>query len=669
MTTLSSLLATSDGLPAGLRSLTDDQLQTVAEELRQDLIHSVSRSGGHFASSLGVAELTVALHATFNTPQDRLLWDVGHQGYIHKMVTGRSERMGSIRKKDGISGFLRRDESEYDAFGAGHAGTSISAAVGMALAFQRTYGSEEEGTQAPLPYVVPIIGDGSLTAGMAFEALNHAGTLNLKNFIVILNDNEMSISKNVGALSWFFSKTVTNQTSTAARRQFKEWHRQGYIPEFVYKALDRAEESAQSYFSEASTLFEAFGFRYIGPVDGHSMSELRTALSSAKRQEGPVVIHAKTVKGKGFDVAELDPLKWHAVKPFDPAGVTGVATKKGTTSSTVPTYTEVFSETLLDLCQRNSRIIGITAAMPTGTGLDLLQRELPSQYVDVGICEQHAVTFAAGLACEGYIPVCAIYSTFLQRGFDQVVHDVCIQNLPVIFALDRAGAVGNDGETHQGLFDISYLRSIPNITLLAPKDERELQEMLVATVALYQDGKGGPVAIRYPRGSGTGAKRYSPAEIAQVPPFAALRRAELLQRGQKLAFFTAGTTSAIATEVSSQLEKRFGFHPTHLNLRSVKPLDEEQVLAVAEHHDLLVSIEDHALMGGVGSALLELFSDHHLSTALLRFGAKDICTPHASQAEQYALHGYSADAVLQSVLPHVEESLERNPLPAQKKSA
>jgi 1-deoxy-D-xylulose-5-phosphate synthase len=615
-------------LPEDLRALDETSLIQVADELRNELISLVSQSGGHFASSLGVTELSVVLHTIFNTPEDRIIWDVGHQGYIHKMLTGRRDQMSTIRQRNGLSGFLRRDESPYDAFGAGHAGTSISAAVGMALA------SKMEGLNR---YVVPVIGDGSLTAGMAFEALNHAGSLDLKKFILILNDNEMSISKNVGALSWFFSKAVTGERPTAMRRQFKEWYRQGYIPEFIYKAIDKAEESALSYFSEASDLFEVFGFRYIGPVDGHSIPDLKKALLNAKRQEGPVVVHIKTVKGKGFGAAEKDPLTWHGVTPFDAKQATFRKVAKTDAPPPAPSYTKVFGSTLVELCKSNKKIIGITAAMPSGTGLDMLEEACPEQFTDVGICEQHAVTFAAGLACEGYRPVCAIYSTFLQRAFDQVVHDVCIQNLPVVFALDRAGAVGNDGETHQGLFDISYLRPIPNMTILAPKDEDELRHMLFT--ALQHDG---PIAIRYPRGNGIGVPLIEP--LQHLP----IGEAETLQAGERIAFITAGPVAYTALETAAAIHELYGITPTVVNLRSIKPIDRKMLREIGKTHELVVTIEDQTLIGGVGSAVLEVLAEEieeSTRPACIRFGALDVCTPHGTQQEQYALHGYDAASI------------------------
>ncbi len=618
-------------LPEGLRELDSDQLEQVAAELRDELIDTVSESGGHFASSLGANEITVALHHSFNTPDDKLIWDVGHQGYIHKMITGRRDNMRSIRTKGGLSGFLKREESEHDAFGAGHAGTSISAAVGMALA--RTKSNPDQ-------YVIPIIGDGSITCGMAFEALNHAGALGLKNFIVILNDNEMSISPNVGALSWLFSKTVTSGTSTFARRQFKSLHQQGYVPDFVYKAIDRAEEAAQGYFAPASFLFEGFGFRYIGPVDGHSIPELLTAIENAKRQDVPVVIHARTVKGKGYEPAEQDPLKWHGVKPFDRKRAE-FHSSPATTKKPAPSYTSVFAQTLCSLASKDDRIVGITAAMSTGTGLDKLQQELPKQFFDVGICEQHAVTCAAGMACEGLKPVVTIYSTFLQRGFDQVLHDVCIQDLPVVFAMDRAGAVGNDGETHQGVFDISYLRSLPNMTCMAPKDENELGQML--RTALEHPG---PIAIRYPRGNAIGV------EIDSAFPTLQVGKAEVVQSGQTAVFVCFGPTTYTALQVADQMEKELGIKPTVINARFAKPLDVELLKRELPKYDFLYTVEDHARIGGFGSAVLECIEEEGIAVSRLpyRFGVGDHFLAHASQSEQYKENGYDAEGIYKKVV-------------------
>ncbi|MCB0332801.1 MAG: 1-deoxy-D-xylulose-5-phosphate synthase [Bdellovibrionales bacterium] len=632
---MSLKLIDSITLPEGLRDLDPEQLEQVADELRDELIDSISESGGHFASSLGTNELTVALHHSFQTPDDKLIWDVGHQGYIHKMVTGRRDRMRSIRTKGGISGFLKREESEHDSFGAGHAGTSISAAVGMALA--RTQKNSEQ-------YIIPIIGDGSLTSGMAFEALNHAGALGLKNFIVILNDNEMSISPNVGALSWLFSKTVTSGTSTFARRQFKYLHQHGYVPNFVYKAIDRAEEAAQGYFAPASFLFEGFGFRYIGPVDGHNIPELLTAIENAKRQDVPVVIHARTVKGKGYKPAEQDPLTWHGVKPFDRKQATFHSSSN---KPSAPSYTSVFSKALCALAKQDKRIMGITAAMSTGTGLDKLQEELPNQFIDVGICEQHAVTCAAGMACEGLKPVCAIYSTFLQRGYDQIVHDVCIQNLPVVFAIDRAGAVGNDGETHQGVFDISYLRSLPNMTCMAPKDENELGQMLSTALSLP-----GPSAIRYPRGTGIGV------EIDTNYPPLSVGKAEIVQSGQTALFLCFGPTTYTALQVAERMERELGITPTVINARFAKPLDTELLQKELPHYDFLYTIEDHARLGGFGTAVLECIEEEgiHVQRLPHRFGVGDHFLAHASQTEQYRENGYDAEGIYQKVVEDLNHS-------------
>jgi 1-deoxy-D-xylulose-5-phosphate synthase len=612
-------------LPRGLRGLSADDLQRVSTELRDELIDSVAASGGHFASSLGATELTVALHSLFDTPHDRLVWDVGHQAYIHKMLTGRRHAMSSIRKKDGLSGFLKRNESEYDTFGAGHAGTSISAAVGMSLGLQKS---------DPARYTVAIIGDGSLTAGLAFEALNHAGHLGLRNFIVVLNDNEMSISPNVGAMSWLFSKAVTSKASTVARTRFKNLYRKGYVPEIVYKAIDRAEEAAQGFFAGPAVLFEAFGFRYIGPVDGHNIPDLVAALQNAKQQDVPVIIHCYTQKGKGYEPAEADPIKWHGVNPFDRSR--GEFLGGASATKPPPAYTAVFADTLIDLAKRDPKILALTAAMPGGTGLDKFAAALPEQFFDVGICEQHAVTCAAGMACEGYKPVCAIYSTFLQRAYDQVVHDVAIQNLPVVLAMDRGGVVGNDGETHQGVFDITYLRSLPNLVVMSPHDENELRHMLYTAV-----NHPGPIAVRYPRGNGLGVALD--AEYRALP----IGRGEVLERGTDVLIVAFGPLVASAREVARRLHATLGVTTTVLNARFAKPLDTELLAAELPRYPVVCTLEDHALAGGFGSAVLEFVNDSGitLKTAIKRFGVKDTFVPHGTQAEQHALHGYDVTGV------------------------
>jgi 1-deoxy-D-xylulose-5-phosphate synthase len=618
-------------LPEDLRTLTLQELEQVASELRDELIDTVSSSGGHFASSLGATEITVALHRVFDTPHDRLAWDVGHQAYIHKMLTGRRSKMAGIRTKEGISGFLKRSESPFDAFGAGHAGTSVSAAVGMRVALDRI---------DPSRYVCAIIGDGSLTSGMAFEALNHAGDLGLKKFIVVLNDNEMSISQNVGALSWLFSRAVTGETSSKARKTFKDLHRKGYVPDFLYKAIDRAEEATQGFFSSPAMLFEAFGFRYIGPVDGNNVGDVVQALENAKRQDIPVIVHCRTVKGKGYEPAEEDPIMWHGVVPFD----RNKGEFKSTTTPTpkkLPSYTGMFADTLIDIAKRDKRVVGITAAMPSGTGLDKLQKELPEQFFDVGICEQHAVTYAAGLACEGLRPVAAIYSTFLQRGYDQVVHDVCIQDLPVTFAIDRGGVVGNDGETHQGVFDIAYLRTIPNIVIMSPKDENELRHMLFTGVS-----RNGPTAVRYPRGNGTGVELD--ANLTQLP----IGKGEIVRNGKDALIVAFGPIIANALKAADILATKHNVTCTIINARYAKPLDAELLRAELPKYALLCTIEDHAITGGFGSAVIEFANDEDitLQSSIKRFGVGDSFVPHATQAEQHVLYGYDAESIVAYVL-------------------
>jgi 1-deoxy-D-xylulose-5-phosphate synthase len=625
-------------LPDGLRELELAALEQVAAELRDELIDTVSESGGHFASSLGATEITVALHHVFDTPNDRLIWDVGHQAYIHKMLTGRRSQMGTIRTRNGLSGFLKRSESPHDAFGAGHAGTSVSAGVGMRVALDRL---------APERFVIPIIGDGSLTSGMAFEALNHAGDLNLKRFIVVLNDNEMSISQNVGALSWLFSRTVTSETGSRARDKFKSLYRRGYVPELLYRAIDRAEEATQSFFSSPAMLFEAFGFRYIGPVDGHNLPALVQALQNAKRQDIPVIVHCRTTKGKGYEPAEEDPIAWHGVSPFDRSKGQFKAPSAPALPKKLPTYTGVFAETLTELARQDNKIIAITAAMPSGTGLDKMAAELPEQVFDVGICEQHAVTYAAGLACEGLRPVAAIYSTFLQRAYDQVVHDVCIQNLPVTFAIDRGGVVGNDGETHQGVFDIAYLRTVPNITIMSPKDENELRHMVYT--AVRHDG---PIAVRYPRGNGVG--------VDIDPNFHALPigRGEVVRRGTDALLICFGPLIHNALAAAAKLETERGITCTVINARFAKPLDVELLTSELSNYPVVCTLEDHALDGGFGSAVVELANDHaiELQAPIKRMGVRDEFVPHATQAEQHAMNGYDVKSIIEYVAAHVKAS-------------
>jgi len=622
---LDSIESTGD-----LRKLKRPELKQLCSELRHDLINTVSQVGGHFASSLGVVELTVAIHSVFETPHDRLVWDVGHQAYVHKILTGRRKELPRIRQLGGISGFPRRCESEFDTFGVAHAGTSISAAAGMLEAAHHEYpGSEPR-------KVVAVIGDGAMTAGMAFEALNHSGQLHRK-LIVILNDNEMSIAPNVGALSWAFSKAVTNKFSTCARRHFKSLVEKRLIPKAFYRALDRAEEAAQGFFSTPAMLFESFGYRYIGPIDGHNLDQVIEALEHAKNQDGPVLIHALTVKGKGYEPAEADPVKWHGVVPFD---VEEGEFKKTGNGKQPPAFTNVFGQTLVELCKQDPRIVGVTAAMPDGTGLKFLAQEMPDRYFDVGIAEQHAVTFCAGLACEGMRPFCAIYSTFLQRAYDQVVHDVCIQSLPVIFAMDRGGLAGADGPTHHGVFDIAYLRTLPNIVVMAPKDEAELRDMMLTAVHHTE----GPIAFRYPRGNGLGV------DITQPPKILEIGRAEVLERAKSekraVLLLGYGNTVPSALEAAKTLRSE-GIECTVVNARFAKPLDEELFFDLINKHALVVTVEDHALMGGFGSAVLEFMSETGLTAnkIIIRLGIDDIFVEHGTQPELYDLCGYDANAI------------------------
>lgn len=638
------------GSPGDLKTLTTEELEILCKELRHELISTVSQIGGHFASSLGAVELTVALHASFNTPYDRLVWDTGHQAYIHKILTGRREALPKIRQFGGISGFPRRPESEYDTFGVAHAGTSISAALGM---IESNYHGADKGEQSTSPerYAVAIIGDGAMTSGMAFEALNHAGHLH-RRLIVILNDNEMSIAPNVGALSWVFSRAVTNRFSTTARKTFKDLVKRGLIPRAFYRFLDRAEEATQGFFSTPAMLFESFGFRYFGPVDGHNMGQLMHALKTAKNQDGPVLIHARTVKGKGYEPAEDDPVKWHGVVPFE---VQNGKFIKGNSQPKGPSYTAVFGSTLLEICKSNPKVVGITAAMPDGTGLTLLQNEMPERYFDVGIAEQHAVTFAAGLACEGIVPVCAIYSTFLQRAYDQISHDVCLQSLPVIFAMDRGGLVGADGPTHHGVFDIAYLRSLPNMTVMAPKDEGELRDMLYSAV----EHKSGPISIRYPRGNGVGA------DLTQPPKKIPIGKGELLREAKPsektLALIGFGLTVQFAMEAADRLAE-LGFECDVINARFAKPLDERLLERVLAKHHLAVSIEDHVIQGGFGSAVLEFMSDVGLTSTcrLLRMGIDDTFIEHGTQEELYRLSGFDVESIVRRVEQAFYEA-ERHP--------
>ena len=569
--------------PADLRALPRESVEQVADEIRSEILERVSQTGGHLASSLGAVELITAVHYVFDTPQDRLILDVGHQGYPHKMLTGRRLDFDRIGQLGGMSKFLRRSESEYDHFGAGHAGTSISAALGMAR------GKLHRGEDG---LVIALIGDGAMTAGMAFEALNHAGHLQERNLIVILNDNEMSISPNVGAMSSYLSRKM----SAPMVRRMKHWAKEflGSMPGDMIHWARKAEESLKVFFSPG-LLFEALNFRYVGPIQGHRMEILLETFENAKEMvangSGPVLIHALTEKGHGYAPAEANPLKYHGVTRFDVDSGEFAPAK-----SAPPSYTRIFSDTLVRLARDDERIVAITAAMAPGTGLDQFQRNFPERFYDVGIAEQHAVTFAAGLAAEGMKPVAAIYSTFLQRGYDQLVHDVCLQNLDVTFALDRAGLVGADGATHQGLLDIAYFRNLPNTLVMAPKDENELQHML-ATAIRYP----GPAAVRFPRGSGFGVP-LDP-DIKSIP----VGESELLRDGEDLLILAIGTLAHTALEAAQELAGH-GISAAVVNARFVRPLDEARLLPLVERCGSLLTVEEHCGAGGFGSAMLELLA-------------------------------------------------------------
>ncbi len=598
--------------PSGLRALPAARLQTLADEVRHFLVNSVSQTGGHLAAGLGVVELTVALHYVFNTPEDRLVWDVGHQAYPHKILTGRRERMHSLRQKGGLSGFLKRDESPYDAFGAGHSSTSISAALGMAVA-AKAAGEQREH--------IAVIGDGALSAGMAFEALNHAGALDL-DLLVVLNDNDMSISQPVGAVSNYLSRVLSSGLYNRVREGGK--HVLSGLPGM--KDLVHSLEEHMKGMVMPGTLFEELGFNYIGPIDGHDMPLLVSTLRNMKVMRGPRFLHVVTQKGRGYAPAEGDPRVYHGVTPFNPS--TGQMAKNSGGKS----FTQVFSDWVCDAAEQDPRLVAVTPAMCEGSGLVEFAERFPRRYFDVGIAEQHAVTFAAGMACEGLKPVVAIYSTFLQRAYDQLLHDVALQNLDVTFAVDRAGQVGADGATHAGSFDLSYARCVPNMAVLAPSDAAECRLML-QTAYLHP----GPVLVRYPRGAAAGA------EMGEVLETLEWGRAAAVRQGGRIAFLVFGTLLASAREVADRLDA------TLINMRFVKPLDEEMVLRLAERHTLLVTLEENVVQGGAGSGVNELLHAAGVSVNVLNLGLPDAFIEQATQAEQLEIAGLSTAQIEQRV--------------------
>jgi 1-deoxy-D-xylulose-5-phosphate synthase len=607
------LLAKIDS-PTDLRRLQPAQLVMLAAELREFLIQTVSQMGGHFAAGLGTVELTVALHYVFDTPHDRLVWDVGHQAYPHKVLTGRRDRLQTIKLKDGLAPFPSRNESEYDTFGVGHSSTSISAAIGMAL------GAARSGVKRR---VVAVIGDGAMSAGQAFEALNHAGALDA-NILVILNDNDMSISENVGALSNYFARILSGKTYAALREGGKKILRR--MPT-VWELARRSEEHMKGMVLPG-TLFEEMGFNYFGPIDGHDMDALVKTLRNLRDLDGPQLLHVVTRKGKGYAPAEADPIKWHGPGPFDPEAGTIFKDK-----STGPAYTQVFGQWLCDMAERDPRIIGITPAMREGSGLVEFSRRFPDRYFDVAIAEQHAVTLGAGFACEGSRPVVAIYSTFLQRAYDQLIHDVALQQLPVTFAVDRAGLVGGDGATHQGAFDLSFLRCVPGMVVMAPADENECRQMLYTAVTHE-----GPAAVRYPRGQGPGVKIE--AEMKALP----IGRAEIRREGRSgLLLLAFGTMVAPCVAIAERLDA------TLVNMRFVKPLDEEAVCRLAASHSCVVTLEENVIAGGAGSAVGECLAAHGIERSLHHVGIPDRFIEHGSREDCLRMAGLDAPGVERAI--------------------
>ncbi|WP_105170584.1 1-deoxy-D-xylulose-5-phosphate synthase [Pseudoalteromonas sp. T1lg24] len=599
--------------PEQLREIPQQNLAELSDELREYLLNSVSQSSGHLASGLGTVELTVALHYVYNTPFDRLIWDVGHQAYPHKILTGRREQMHTIRQKDGLHPFPFREESEYDTFSVGHSSTSISAALGMALA------SEKEGQDRK---VVAVIGDGAITAGMAFEAMNHAGDLN-PDMLVILNDNEMSISENVGALNNHFARILSGSFYTNIREGGKKLL-SGMPP--VKELASRMEEHLKGMVIPG-TFFEELGFNYIGPIDGHDVGMLTDTLRNMRNLKGPQLLHVRTQKGKGYKPAEADPIGYHGVPKFDPS-----ETSLPKSKPSAPTFSKVFGDWLCDMAAKDPKLMAITPAMREGSGMVRFSKEFPSQYYDAAIAEQHAVTLGAGLACEGLTPVVAIYSSFLQRGYDQLIHDVALQNLPVMFAIDRAGVVGADGETHQGAYDLSYMRCIPNMVIMAPSDLDECRQMLY-TGHLHQ----GPSAVRYPRGSA--------GDIMPNDAMSALEigKAKVIREGKDTAILSFGTLLDEAKQVAE------GLNATLLDMRFVKPLDETAIKQLAASHSTLVTLEDNALMGGAGSAVNEFVMAEKLNIPVLNLGLPDVFIKHGTQQEIHQELGLDADGIQKSI--------------------
>lgn len=615
--------------PSDLRKLNREQLHQVCDELRQFIIDVVSVHGGHFAASLGVVELTVALHYVFNTPYDQLVWDVGHQAYGHKILTGRKDVFHTNRKYNGISGFPKRGESEYDTFGVGHSSTSISAALGMAMASK--YKGEHDRQH------IAVIGDGAMTAGMAFEALNHAGVAN-SNVLIILNDNCMSIDPNVGALKEYLTDITTSHTYNKLRDDV--WHMLGKLPvgkKFTRDMASKFEASIKGLVSKSSNLFEALNLRYFGPIDGHNISKLTDTLQDLKDIPGPKLLHIVTTKGKGYALAEKDQTKWHAPGLFDK--ITGEIFKKVPEGPQPPKYQDVFGLTMIELAELNDKVMGVTPAMPSGSSLKFMMEKMPDRAFDVGICEQHAVTLSAGLATQGMRVYCNIYSSFMQRAYDQVVHDVAIQNLPVVLCLDRAGLVGEDGATHHGAYDIAYMRCIPNLVVFSPMNEEELRNMMYTS---QLPGQLSPVVIRYPRGEGVMSDWRRPFKEMQIG------KGRKIRDGHDVAILSFGHPGNFVTEACKELLND-GLEPAHYDIRFVKPLDKELLHEVFSRFDKVITVEDGAIKGGFGSAILEFMSEHNYKADVKILGIPDHLVEHGKPAELHRECGYDAAGIASSV--------------------
>lgn len=610
-------------LPKDIRQLSIDELKTLCDDIRNFLVDVVSQVGGHFGAGLGAVELTVALHKVFDTPNDLIVFDTGHQAYPHKILTGRKEKLHTIRQLNGLSGFLKRSESEYDAFGAGHATTSISAAVGMAEASKILSLNKK---------VIAVIGDGAMTGGMAYEAMNNAG-INKSNLIVILNDNRMSIAPNVWQIHNYFNELIAHPEYKKLKDAV--WDLTGKLDQFgdrIRKVAVRLERGIKSVITPGM-LFEALGFRYFGPINGHNLAQIVKLFEQIKNLQGPILVHLLTEKGKGYTPAEEHIQKYHAATPFDKA--TGEALKK---SPSVPSYTSIFGKALVEIAKENEKVVGITAAMPDGTGMDYFQKEFPNRYYDVGIAEEHAVTFAAGLATQGVVPVVAIYSTFLQRAFDQMIHDVALQKLHVVFVLDRAGLVGADGPTHHGAFDLSYLRLIPGMVIMSPKDEAELRDMLFTAI----NYKKGPIAIRYPRGSALGVKideHFKQIEIG---------KAEKIYEGEDIAILAVGNMVDYAKKVHKKLADE-NISAELINMRFIKPLDINLLNDIAIRFDKIVTLEENTITGGFGSAVSEFIIDNNFKNKILRIGLPDDFVDHGTQAELHKILGIDPEGIFNKI--------------------